>query len=143
MFANKTWQEVFIMEENENKPVEVEEVAEEEATQPSREQILANSREENKNGDERKKDVYKTAASLAFRVGLLIAIILSAVCLILNKDGELLLPMYSVVFGMMATEMIYIGKKENKKLWFALAIVMAVGAVVLTVLSILWLCGVL
>ena len=125
------------MEENENKTVE------EEATQPSREEILAMSREENRNGDEMKKDVYKTGSYLAFRIGIIIAIIFSAVSLILGKSEELMLPMYSVVFGMMSTQSIYIGLKEKKKGLFALAIVMAVSATVLTVLSILMVCGVI
>ena len=124
------------MEENENN------VVEEEAAQPSREEILAMSRDENKNGDEMKKDVYKTASSLAMRVGILIAIIFSIVNLIVNK-AELMLPLYSLVGGMMATDFIYIGKKEKKKGLFALAIAMAVMSTVLTVLSILGMCGVI
>ena len=128
------------MEENENKTVEV---AEGEAAQPSREEILAMSREENKNGDEMKKNIYKTGSYLAFRIGIIIAIIISAVSLILGKSEELMLPMYSVVFGMMSTQSIYIGLKEKKKGLLALAIVMAVSAAVLTVLTILMICGVI
>ena len=125
------------MEENENKTVE------EEVTRPSREEILAMSREENKKGDEMKKNIYKTGASLALRVGIIIAIIFSVVSLITGKGEELMLPLYSVVFGMMAADYIYIGKMENRKGLFALAIVLAVLVVVITVLSILWLCGVI
>ncbi|MDE6557751.1 MAG: hypothetical protein K2K39_01455 [Clostridia bacterium] len=128
------------MEENENKTVEV---TEEEVMQPSREEILAMSREENKNGDEMKKNIYKTGSYLAFRIGIIIAIIISAVSLILGKGEELMLPMYSVVFGMMSTQSIYIGLKEKKKGLLALAIVMAVSATVLTVLTILMICGVI
>lgn len=122
------------MEENENK--------QEEVTQLSREEILAMSREENKSGDEMKKDIYKTAASLAFRVGIWIAIVFSLVSLIVHKQ-ELLLPMYCVVFGMGAANSIYIGKKENKKGLLVGGIVMAVLVVILIVLSILGMCGVI
>lgn len=125
------------MEENENKAVE------EEVAQPSREEILAMSREENKNGDEMKKNIYKTGAYLGFRVGVLIAIIFSAVDLIVNKGNTLLLPLYCVIFGMMATNCIYIGIKEKKKGLFAIAVVLAVMVVILTVLSILILFGVM
>ena len=125
------------MEENENRTLE------EEATQPSREEILAMSREENKNGDEMKKNIYKTGAYLAFRVGVLIAIVFSVVSLIVNKGDTQLLPMYSVIFGMGATECIYIGLKEKKKGLFALAVVLAVVVVILIVLSILITCGVM
>ncbi len=124
------------MEENENK------IVEEEATQPSREEILAMSREENKGGDEMKKNIYKTAAYLAFKVGVLIAIVFSVANLIVNKGDDTLLPMYSVIFGMMAVNSIYIGVKEKKKGLFALAVVLAVVVVAIIVMSILMLCGV-
>ena len=124
------------MEENENK------IVEEEVTQPSREEILAMSREENKGGDEMKKNIYKTGASLAYRIGILIAIVFSAVNLIVNKGDTQLLPMYSVIFGMGATNCIYIGLKEKKKFLFAISVALAVVVVILIVLSILIVCGV-
>lgn len=124
------------MEENENKTLE------EEVTQPSREEILAMSREENKSGDEMKKDIYKTGARLSFRIGMIIAVIVSALCLIFRTSEELMLPMYSVVFGMIATNYLYVAKKENKKLLFGLAVAMAVSTVVLFVTWVLILCGV-
>ncbi|MDE7380483.1 MAG: DUF2178 domain-containing protein [Clostridia bacterium] len=131
------------MEENQNKTEELAEDINAEVAQPTREEILAMSREENKNGDERKKNIYKTASSLAFRIGIIIAIILSAVNLIVNKNDYKLLPMYCVVFGMVAADSIYIGKKEKKKGLFVCGIIMAVMSAVLTVLSILGLCGVI
>ncbi len=124
------------MEENENK------IVEEEATQPSREEILAMSREENKGGDEMKKNIYKTAAYLAFKVGVLIAIVFCMANLILNKGADTQLPMYSVNFGMMALNSIYIGVKEKKKGLFALAVVLADVGVAIIVMAILMLCGV-
>ncbi len=86
-----------------------------------------------------KKDVYKTAARLSYRVGVVIAILFSILCLILKTGEELLLPMYSVVMGMIAINYIYVGVKERKKFVLALAIFLIVAVVAFTVLEILML----
>lgn len=130
------------MEEKDGQPVEQVEEVKEENLQPSREQILAISREENKNGDEMKKDIYKTAARLSFRVGIIIAVIVSALCLIFKTSEELMLPLYSVIFGMVSAHYLYVGKKENKKTVFGLAVAMAVCAVLLLAVWVLMLFGI-
>lgn len=124
------------MEENENKTVE------EEATQPSREEILAMSREENKKGDEREKQCFAKAGTLAFSAGLLIAAVILIVTSIRNDrfPAEILLMM----FGMEAVQSLVIahGYRKLRKLYFIVGIVQVVCVVCFTVLWILQLCGV-
>lgn len=128
------------MEENENKPQE--ESAEEGNTQPSREQILAASRKENKNGDERDMQAYNKALQLAYGVGM----ICLSVIMIVNIIVEDMLPleMWICFSAIMATQGLYYGIKTAKRKWLFLTegILGVVCFIFFLVAWILKLCGV-
>lgn len=100
------------MDENENKP------AEGEAVQPSREEVLAASRKENKNGDEREMQSYNKALQLAYGVGMICLSVIMLVNIIV-KD-TLPLEMWICFSAVMATQGIYYGIKTAKRKWLFL-----------------------
>ena len=119
------------MEENENKEI----------TQLSREEILAISREENKNGDEREKQIYKNAIQIAYSIGLIMTGIILLVSSIIDKlPSELLI----VYMGMSGTTGLYCGIKftKHRRLFLASGIICLITCVFFIVFWILGLCGV-
>ena len=92
------------MEENQN-------------TQLSREEILAISREENKHGDEREKQYYLKANSLAFSVGLFIAGIIIIVTVL--TSGRMPAEIFLLICAMQAEQSIVIavGTRKLRKMY--------------------------
>ena len=129
------------MEEKENS-VAPEEVEEKEATALTKEEILAKSREENKNGEEMQKSGDKTAARIAFSVCAVVACLVMGLSMIF--DVEVPLALYIVIGSLMAAYVIFLGIKGNKFRKFMLVggIIMAICVVILIVVWILELCGV-
>ncbi len=127
------------MEENENKTVEVTEEA---VNQPSREEILAMSREENKAGDEREAQNAKKAMQIAYAVGIIIIGIIQLVHVF--RGDKLPSELYIVCMGMMSTMGFYSGVKMSKQrgLYLAEGIVCGIACILFTVYWILGLCGV-
>ena len=127
------------MEENENKTVEV---AEEEVTQPSREEILAMSRKENKKGDEREGQWYAKAGTFAFCCGLLLAGIILIVSVF--AEDKLRCDILLIVSAMQAVQQIIVGlhNRRLRKVSLTAGIVEAVCSVIFLILWILQLCGV-
>ena len=127
------------MEEDFNQQTESTEKTE---TQLSREEILAISREENKNGDERDAQIYKRAMQLAFCIGVIVLGIIGIVSVIVI--GETPIELYIVYMAMAAMMGLYCGIKSSKHraLFLAAGIVCTVAFVIMTVLWILKLCGV-
>ncbi len=128
------------MEENEHKPVEVEEEVRQQGL--SREEILAISRKENKNGDERDVQVYRQGMQIACSVAIILVGIITLVRVIMgdNIPTEL----WIVYMGMMATWTIYYAVKsgKNKVLFICCGVLCSVCFVTFTTLWILGLCGV-
>ncbi|MDE7401766.1 MAG: hypothetical protein K2N17_06920 [Clostridia bacterium] len=127
------------MEENENKTVEVTEEA---VNQPSREEILAMSREENKNGDEKEKRCFEKASALAFSVGLLIAAIILIVTII--RSDRFPSEIMFLMCGMQAVQSLVVahGYRKMRKVYLAVGIFEVACAVFFLVFWILQLCGV-
>lgn len=127
------------MEENENKVLDV---TEEENAQPTREEILAISREENKNGDEREKQLYKSAIQIAYSVGSLLTGIIVLVSSVFDKVPAELMIIYTAMTGTMA---LYCGIKftKRKRLFLACGGGLLAICVFFIVYWILGLCGVL
>lgn len=127
------------MEEIKNKPTEI---IEEVKTSPTRDEILAISREENKNGDEMEKDTYKIAIQIAYSLGLLLIGIIMLVSSILNRGlpTELMI----VYMGMTGTSGLFCGIRitKNKKLFLTSGVLCLIACVLFIVLWILELCGV-
>lgn len=134
------------MEEENNQPVEENagenEVAEN--SQPTREDVLAASRAENKHGDEMEMQWLAKAGTLAFSFGLLLAGIIELVTVIVKgySPYEVLL----IVCGMQTVNSLIVGirgAKKTKKLYLALGGTFGVLTVIFTVFWILQLCGVM
>lgn len=125
------------MKENENKP------AEGEAVQPSREEILAASRKENKNGDEMDVQNYRRGMQLAYSVGVILVGIVTIVHTIL--DGKMPVEIWAIYLGMQATWTLYYTIKSNKykPLFIACAVISLIAFAFFAVYWILQLCGVL
>ena len=151
------------MEENEIKPVEQNDTeseatvtenkgveqsvgggqaATEESSQPSREEILAISRKENKNGDERDMQANQRGMGFAYSVGILICGLVYLVDVIVGREMPYELMM--AYMGMTATWSIYYAIKNTKHrpLFWACGIVCAITFIFFTVFWILKLCGV-
>lgn len=120
-----------IPEENAEKPAQL-----------TREEILAASREENKNGDERERQGVAKAGSLAFSTGLLIAGVILIVTAI--RDDRFPAEIMLIVCGMQAVQNLVVahGYRKLRKLYLTLGITQAVIAVIFLVFWILQLCGV-
>ena len=124
------------MEENENKPVE-------EDVQLSREEILAASRKENRNGDERDSKIYLRGTQIALSVAMLLMGVIQLVCVFLNRavPAELWL----VYMGMLATWSLYYGIKSGKRrpLFISCGVLCSLVFAGFTTIWILQLCGVM
>lgn len=125
------------MEENENK------LQEEEAVQPSREEILAASRKENKNGDERDSKIYFRGTQIALSVAMLLMGVIQLACVFLNRavPAEL----WMVYMGMLTTWAMYYGIKSGKRrpLFISCGVLGALVFAMFTTIWILQLCGVM
>lgn len=110
--------------------------------QPTREEILAISRAENKNGDERERDIYKTAIQIAYSVGLLLTGIIIFVASIFDSLPTELMIVY---MGMSAATGLYCGIKsaQKRKLLLSCGVICSLLCVFFIVFWILELCGVL
>lgn len=143
------------MEEYENKPEEggataantaetvVEKEPEQETKQPlSREEILAISRKENKNGDEREAQALRKGYQLAFSVGVLLIGVIVLVKVILS--GKMPAELWIVYMAMLATWSLYYSVKtgKHKGLFIASGTLSFIACVFWTVYWILQLCGV-
>ncbi|MCI8369416.1 MAG: hypothetical protein HFJ81_07285 [Clostridia bacterium] len=126
--------------EEENKDFEAREGK---AEQPTREDILAASRNENKNGDEREKQSFAKAGTLAFSTGLVIAGIILIVTAI--RGDRFPVEIMLIVCGMQAVQNIVVAVSNRKlmRLYLILGTVQAIIAVIFLVFWILQLCGVL
>ena len=118
------------------------EIQDMEATQPSREEILATSRRENKRGDEREAQENLKGMGLAYSVGILIMGIVYLVNVLIEKEPPLELMM--AYMGMTATWSIWYAVKSNKHrgLFVACGVLSTVTFIFFTVFWILKLCGV-
>lgn len=139
------------MEENEELevqcPEEIEQsddgsVAEDTNATLSKEDILAASRKENKNGDERERQGMLSANSLAMSTGLLIGGIVMLVSVIVT--GKLPIEIWLVIGGMEAVQFIGNAVKMSKQrvLYIVLSVLMCLCFISFVVLWILELCGV-
>lgn len=128
----------------EEREAEVAEFAEstEEKQTPTREEILAISRRENKNGDEREAQNLLRATGLAYSVGLIVIGIIQIVNAII--DNEIPLELYMIYTAMTATMGLYCGIKtvKHRALFLACGAVCGVCSIIFTVMWILKLCGV-
>lgn len=122
--------------------MEEEKIVTEENTQPTREEILATSRKENENGDEREKQFFLKANSYAFSIGLLMAGIVILVSSLVEDRFpiEVLLILTAMQSGQafIAAR----GMRKTRKLYLIIGIAEAVCAVFFLVFWILMLCGV-
>lgn len=107
----------------------------------NREEILARSREDNKNGDEMEKQYLYKGAFLATGVGFFLYGIISIVIAVL---GSLSYEMNIVTFAIIGTMYTVFGVKATKRrpLFLSAGIVCLVTSLVTTVCWILRLCGV-
>ncbi|MDE6850526.1 MAG: hypothetical protein K2J54_04285 [Clostridia bacterium] len=128
------------MEENENKTFEI---AEEEVSQPSREEILATAREENKDGDEREKQFFVKANSLAVSIGLVFAGLIILVSSLVEKRVPVEVMLIAMAMQSVQAFIAARGVRKTRKLYLAVGIVEAALAVLFLVIWILQLCGVL
>lgn len=110
---------------------------------PSREEILAMSRDENKNGDERERQYFQKGNSAAFATSLLIAsaILLAAVIRDDRYPCEIML-LFSAAQAVNSL-IISKGAVKTRKLYLVLGILEAVLAVFFLVGWILQMCGVM
>ncbi len=107
-----------------------------------KEQILAKSREENKNGDEREKQYLYKGAYIATAVGFLLYGIISVVLAIFEKES---FEMNIVTFAIIGTMYLIFGLKTTKRkpLFLAAGIVCLTTAVATMICWILQLCEIL
>ncbi len=122
------------MENDEKEKIEKEKIL-------SKEEILAQSREENKNGDEREVQYLYKGAYLATAVGFLLYGIISVVLAVLDKQSY---EMNIVTFAILGTMYTVFGAKTTKRkpLFLSAGIVCLVASVGTMVCWILSLCGV-
>lgn len=108
----------------------------------SRDEILEISRQENKNGDERERQTYAKASSVAFAVGLLVAGLIILVNVII-KD-RLPIEVLLIISSAQAAQSFITahGVRKTRKLYLTLAILMTVVSVCFLVMWILYLCGI-
>ncbi|MGN0807380.1 MAG: DUF6442 family protein [Candidatus Coproplasma sp.] len=117
-------------------------VAEDTNATLSKEDILAASRKENRNGDERERQGMLTANSLAMSTGLLIGGIVMLVSVIVT--GKLPLEVWLVIGGMESVQFIVNAVKMSKQrvLYIVLSVLMCLCFISFVILWILELCGV-
>lgn len=112
------------------------------AEQPTREDILAASRNENKNGDEREKQIYKNAIQIAYSIGFILTCVIMLVSSVMGKLSAELMIVYT---GMSGTMGLYCGIKftKRKPLFLACGAVCLFACAVFIVYWILQLCGII
>lgn len=127
------------MQEDENKSQVVTEEADD---KPTRDEILARSRAENRHGDERDNHIYKSAIQIAYSIGLILTGIIMLVSSIL---GELPAELMIVYMGMTGTMGLYCGIRftKRKPLFIACGVICLIASAFFTVYWILQLCGVM
>lgn len=108
----------------------------------SREEILAVGREENKNGDERERQYYGKANSLAFSVGLLIAGIILLVEVNLNRRFPPEILLLTCAMQAVQSFVVAFGNRKIRKLYLTVEITEVVLSVAFLVLWIFQLCGI-
>lgn len=125
--------------EEENKDFEERD---EKAEQPAREDILAASRNENKNGDEREKQIYKSAIQVAYSIGFILTCVIMLVSSVMGRLSAELMIVYT---GMAGTMGLYCGIKftKRKPLFLACGAVCILACATFIVYWILQLCGVM
>lgn len=109
--------------------------------QLAREEILANSREENKTGDERERNLYGKGLQIAYSVGLLVMCVVNIVnTIVLDRPP---VELWIVYMSMTATSGLYYAIKVGKRrpLFLTCGIIGGIGCVFCTVVWILELCG--
>lgn len=108
----------------------------------SRDEILEISRQENKNGDERERQTYAKASSVAFAVSLLVAGIIILVNVFV-KDRLPIEVLLIITSAQAAQSFITAhGVRKTRKLYLTLAILMTIVSVAFLVMWILYLCGI-
>lgn len=134
---------VPIAEEERQREATVEGEEQKQEVEPTREEILAMSRDENKNGDEREKQYYQKANSMAFGTALLVSVAILLVSVI--RDGRIPCEIMLLYTASQAVNNLIIsrGAVKTKKLYLVLGIAFAVLAVLFLVMWILQMCGVI
>ena len=128
------------MEENELKPVETAQEAE---TQPTRDEILAISRQENKQGDEREKNLYGKGLQIAYSIGVILIGVISLVnAIVVDKTP---VELWIVYMGITSVWALYYGIKvgKHRPLFLTCGILCGIACIFFIVIWILGLCGVL
>ncbi len=124
------------------KPEQVTQDSESAVSKLSRDEILASSRAENKDGDERERQQYGKANTLGFAVGLLVASVIIIVKVVMTDvfPAEILL----LTCSMQAAQSIVIGAtvRSKRKLYIIIGITEAILAVFFLVFWILQMCGI-
>ncbi len=126
------------MENNESKPSATIKAN----AQLTREEILASSRKENKNGDERDQNLYNKSMSIAYSIGILLIVIITLVnTIVLDKITA---EMWIVYTGMSTVWPLYFGIKvrKHRPLFLACGIICGIACVFWIVYYVLELCGV-
>ncbi|MDE6557750.1 MAG: hypothetical protein K2K39_01450 [Clostridia bacterium] len=121
---------------------EEEKVVTEESVQPSREEILAMSREENKNGDEKEKQYFLKANSFAFCIGLMMSGIIILITSLVENRFPIEVLLITTAMQSAQSFIAARGMRKTRKIYLILGICEAVCAVALLVFWILTLCGV-
>ena len=109
---------------------------------PTRDEILESSREENKQGDEREKNIYGKGLQIAYSVGIILIGIISLVnTIVVDKTP---VELWIVYMGITAVWSLYYGIKVDKRrpLFLACGIICSITFIFFTVSWILELCGV-
>ena len=126
----------------EDKKIQPIEVTEEAVTPPTRDEILESSRVENKQGDEREKNIYGKALQIAYSIGIILIGVISLVNTIVV--GKTPIELWIVYMGITAVWSLYYCIKVNKRrpLFLACGIICSIAFILFTVSWILELCGV-
>lgn len=125
----------------ENKEDKSTETSVNENKQLSREEILASSRKENKQGDEREINIFRKGLQIAFCIGIILIGVISLVNTLVvgSTPSEL----WIVYMGMTAVwSFYYLKAGKRKPLFIACGVICSIACVLFTVSWILGLCGV-
>lgn len=131
------------MEDNQKPAEENIQATDTESEQLSREKILAISREENKNGDEKEKQFYVKANSIALSAGLLVAGILMIISVAVQDRFPIEIVLITVTMQAVQSFGVAYGVRKARKLYLIVGICEAVAGVILLVLWILQMCGIM
>ena len=119
-----------------------EEKVTEEKLQPTREEILAMSREENKNGDEKERQYFLKANSFAFCIGLMMAGIIILITSLVENRFPIEVLLITTAMQSAQSFIAARGMRKTRKLYLIIGIAETVCAVFFLVFWILTLCGV-